>query len=202
MGGRAILLVVVLGGCAGSGAGDDGPTDACAGGAPGCTDADCGLTCGGELYACDGGEWQRVGYCEWCLGGAGADDARWTWEQAVELAGCPAQVVPRAEVAAILTRGAAAEGYADVVFDDPAVAATASSAIFSMGYGTCTDAVALEVTDVWRVDGAAAPVTISYAIDATGPGRLAAATTLGGTLHAAVGGCELDGTLAGTWSPP
>lgn len=170
---------------------------------PGCTEGQCGLTCGGTTWACEeGGDWHVVGGCDWCLHGADAGTSSWRWDQQVT-GSCPAAIVAPAHVEIDLAAATAVDEYATVTVIDPTtLAVTSSSGFLGAGYGTCNDQVTFAFSDVWTIDGVDQPVSGTYSITATGPGRNFADQTLDGSFSARVDGCDITGTASGSWGTP
>lgn len=183
--------------------GEPDAAPACSDNPPGCTWDECGLTCGGTVYACRDGEWVEDGGCDWCLSpeGAYSEAATWRWDQAFDLSACTGMTIEaRPSALASFTPSPNFGELASANAADPDLVLAPSSMDISPGYGTCSDTWTVDFADIWIVDGADTGVSGTYTITATAPTVLPHAYTLEGTAIAHVGGCNATGTITGTWT--
>jgi hypothetical protein len=186
------ICIIALASLAGAGCGGSGgDADACSGGNPGCSPAECAVSCVGPMYECVDGDWEPAGICEDpCVFDPVIRRPRtWTWTLTAETA-CTG-VVPRSE-AVFMTDGASVDLVA--MSTDPDLVLTLTNVV---DYG-CTAVVSFDFTDVWLVDGIATTVAGSGEIDLAN-GAMSTTRGIVGELTATVGACELVTSIEGAF---
>lgn len=165
-----------------------------------CTPAECGLTCGGELYRCIDGGWAVESYCEPCLGSPLLSaQVEWTFTLT---SGCGQPAIP--PPVRFETRPDGLGGTSFLVVGPTPMGFSLDETFGNSlaGRGQCAAGYVLGFSTPWtiggvprQVDGMAEVTLTSGTFAADWPSEVT-----GVFQGATATGCQLSGSLAGTWT--